>query len=151
MMATTSSTRVFAPAKAAQRPSRRSVKVQAYKVTFREATKGTEKTVECGADEYLLDVADANRIDMPASCRGGVCGSCVGKLVSGEIDNSWQCELDDGNVLSADQMAAGWILPCSSKPKSDLVVEYSYGWGIQVIEGWNSRDKVDANLTVPKL
>lgn len=55
---------------------------------------------------------------------GGVCGSCVGKLVSGEIDNSWQCELDDGNVLSADQMAAGWILPCSSKPKSDLVVEY---------------------------
>lgn len=60
----------------------------------------------------------------PPTRAGGVCGSCVGKLVSGEIDNSWQCELDDGNVLSADQMAAGWILPCSSKPKSDLVVEY---------------------------
>ena len=34
-----------------------------------------------------------------------MCGSCVSKLVSGQIDNSWQCELDDGNVLSAEQMA----------------------------------------------
>lgn len=46
-------------------------------------------------------------------------------------------------------LQAGWILPCSAKPKSDCVVEYSYGWGIQVIEGWNSRDKVDAKLSVP--
>lgn len=52
----------------------------------------------------MLDAADSSRIDLPASCRGGVCGSCVSKLVSGEIDNSWQCELDDGNVLSAEQM-----------------------------------------------
>ena len=140
------------------------------------------------APPAVLDAADSSRIDMPASCRGGVCGSCVSKLVSGEIDNSWQCELDDGNVLSAEQMKvrrqrgrrpagllwaggqgasrlvmtwrgccpalatlaserscetpalpsdrhlpqAGWILPCSTKPKSDLVIEYCNGWGIQV-------------------
>ena len=48
-------------------------------------------------------------------------------------------------------LQAGWILPCSTKPQSDVVVEYSQGWGIQVIEGWNSRAKVGADLTVQKL
>lgn len=40
-------------------------------------------------------------------------------------------------------------LTCPRRPRPPPCC--SYGWGIQVIEGWNSRDKVDANLTVPKL
>lgn len=77
-------------------------------VTFKR-DNGDVKVVQCKEGEYLLDVADANRIDIPASCRGGVCGSCVAKLVSGKVDMGWACELDDGNVLTEDQMAAGYM------------------------------------------
>lgn len=37
----------------------------------------------------------------------------------------WACELDDGNVLTESQMAAGYILPCSAIPLTDCTVEYS--------------------------
>jgi ferredoxin len=67
---------------------------------------------------------------------GGVCGSCVSKLVSGDVDQSWLCELDDGNVLTSEQMAAGFILPCSAMPKSDLKIQYSNDWGVSVLEQW---------------
>jgi ferredoxin len=69
-------------------------------------------------------------------CAGGVCGSCVSKLVSGDVDQSWLCELDDGNVLTREQMAAGFILPCSAMPKSDLKIEYSNDWGVSILEEW---------------
>lgn len=45
------------------------VSPMAYKVTF-VSDKGVEKTVMCENDEYLLDAADANGVDLPASCRG---------------------------------------------------------------------------------
>lgn len=47
----------------------------------------------------------------------------MSKLRSGRVDQDWLTVLDDGNVLSAEQIAAGYILPCSAKPLSDCVVE----------------------------
>ena len=47
------------------------------------------------------------RVQLNASCRGGVCGTCVSKLVSGTVDNEWLDVLDDGNVLSAEQIKVG--------------------------------------------
>lgn len=60
---------------------------------------------------------------MPSPHAGGVCGTCVSKLKSGEVDQDWLTVLDDGNVLSREQIEAGYILPCSAKPLSDCVVE----------------------------
>lgn len=141
MLALTQTSSTFAGRKAfvaaprQQAAARGSLKVQAFKVTF-VTDKGVEKTCEVGADEYMLDGADAARIEINASCRGGVCGTCVSKLRSGEVDMEWLAVLDDGNVLSKEQIAAGYILPCSAKPLSDCVVETSNDWGVHVIEGW---------------
>ncbi len=88
------------------------------------------------SDDYVLDAADAAGLDIPCSCRGGVCGTCVSKLLSGNIDDSWLTELDDGNVLTAEQMKAGYILPCSAMPRSDLRIEYSYDWGVSILDQW---------------
>ena len=33
-------------------------------------------------------------------------------------------------------LQAGYILPCSAKPLTDLVVEYSDDWGVSVLEEW---------------
>ncbi|PSC69244.1 ferredoxin [Micractinium conductrix] len=121
--------RAFAAAPRQHAAARNSVKAQAYKVTFVDQTSGAERTCEISADDYLLDGADASRIDLNASCRGGVCGTCVSKLRSGQVDMEWLSVLDDGNVLSQEQVAAGYILPCSAKPLSDCVVETSKDWG----------------------
>lgn len=127
--------KVLCKAPRQQVAGRRQLRVQAYKVTF--IRDGKERTCEVGPNDYMLDAADANRIELNASCRGGVCGTCVSKLVSGTVDNEWLEVLDDGNVLSKEQIAAGYILPCSAKPTSDCVVEANSDWGVHTIEKWS--------------
>ena len=62
----------------------------------------------------------------------------MSKLLEGTVDQGWLTELDDGSVLTKEQMEAGYILACSAKPKSDLKVEYSYDWGVSILEDWKA-------------
>ncbi len=64
----------------------------------------------------VLDAALRVRDDAPFACRGGVCGTCRARLVSGEVQMDRHWALEDSEVED------GYILACQSHPASDALV-----------------------------
>ena len=67
-------------------------------------------------DNNILDEALANGLDVPYSCQGGVCTTCMGKLEKGKVI------MDDDQMLSDEEINDGLMLTCISKPDSDEIV-----------------------------
>jgi ring-1,2-phenylacetyl-CoA epoxidase subunit PaaE len=63
----------------------------------------------------ILDAALAVRGDAPYACKGGVCGTCRAKLVTGEV------AMDRNYALEPDEIESGFVLACQSTPVSDAV------------------------------
>jgi len=69
--------------------------------------------------DSVLDSALAQGIDLPYSCKGGVCSTCRAKVVQGEVDMDANFALEDYEV------ARGFVLCCQSFPVSDrLVIDF---------------------------
>jgi ring-1,2-phenylacetyl-CoA epoxidase subunit PaaE len=66
--------------------------------------------------DNIIDGALRQGIELPYSCKGGVCSTCRAKLVSGEVDMDVNFALEDYEV------ARGFILCCQSYPVTDTVV-----------------------------
>jgi len=71
------------------------------------------------AGEVILDAAGRAGLDLPFSCRAGVCSTCRAKLVNGSAEMEHNVALEDWEV------EAGYILCCQARPTS-AALEISY-------------------------
>ena len=72
--------------------------------------------------ENIIDAAIRQGIELPYSCKGGVCSTCRAKLIEGEVDMDVNFALEDYEV------ARGFILCCQSYPVTDkVVVDFDQG------------------------
>ncbi len=76
---------------------------------------GEEVSFEMSKDEVVLDVALSNGIDVPYSCQGGVCLTCMGKIEEGKAD------MIENQLLSEEEINDGCLLTCQAVPKSETL------------------------------
>ena len=90
------------------------------------STKNTSSIIEIVYEDIIykiknpkgktvLDAALDSKIDVPYSCQGGVCSSCIAKLISGNVT------MDNNQILTDKEINDGLILVCQSKSKDDYL------------------------------
>ncbi len=65
--------------------------------------------------ESVLDALDKQGMDVPYSCKGGVCCSCKAKIIEGSA------RMVNNFGLTDQEVAQGYILTCQSHPTSEIL------------------------------
>jgi ring-1,2-phenylacetyl-CoA epoxidase subunit PaaE len=63
-------------------------------------------------EESILEAADRAGIELPFSCKAGVCATCRTKLVKGKVD------LVENNALEDWELEQGFILACQARART---------------------------------
>lgn len=87
--------------------------VGAFRIRFQKL--GDEFT--CRGDQSILQAATAAGLRVPFSCSSGMCGTCKTKKISGTV------HMEHAGGIRQREIDQGWILPCCSRPSSDVVLE----------------------------
>jgi ring-1,2-phenylacetyl-CoA epoxidase subunit PaaE len=63
----------------------------------------------------ILEQVERSGLDVPYSCRGGVCSSCKAKVLEGDVVMKLNYSLTD------EEVANGYVLTCQAIPQSEIV------------------------------
>ena len=78
---------------------------------------GLERELAFRADDpSILDVALRDGMDLPYSCKGGVCCTCRAKVLEGKV------RMDKNYTLAQADVDAGYVLTCQAHPLTERVV-----------------------------
>lgn len=70
-------------------------------------------------DETILEAALREGVGLAYGCRNGMCGSCKGSVIAGDLDYGIYKE----TALTPEEKAAGKALFCRAKPLSDMTLQ----------------------------
>lgn len=79
---------------------------------------GVTRFITCRTDQTVADASYQQRINIPLDCRDGACGTCKALCTNGSYDGGRYLE----DALSRAEAAAGYVLPCQMRPRSNLVM-----------------------------
>jgi ring-1,2-phenylacetyl-CoA epoxidase subunit PaaE len=74
-----------------------------------------ETTLVMSQKQTILDAALANDLDVPYSCQGGVCSSCICRVTEGAAT------MRQNNILTDNEVAEGLVLSCQAEPTSTSI------------------------------
>jgi ring-1,2-phenylacetyl-CoA epoxidase subunit PaaE len=87
----------------------------AKEVQMTVVVDGKEYDIPVSRDEHLLDAALGAGLDLPFSCKAGVCCTCRCKVVEGSAT------MDKNFTLEADEVAQGYVLSCQARAAADTI------------------------------
>jgi ring-1,2-phenylacetyl-CoA epoxidase subunit PaaE len=115
--------RFTSPTLEALSPAQRSQVVLGHKATrdggevqLTVVLDGKPYDMPMNKNEKILDIALALGLDLPYSCKGGVCCTCRCKVMQGTT------EMDKNFTLEKPEVDQGFVLSCQARPTSDRVV-----------------------------
>ncbi|TDI70820.1 MAG: ferredoxin--NADP reductase [Bacteroidetes bacterium] len=69
--------------------------------------------------QSVLDAVLDKGLDAPFSCQGGICSTCMARLIKGKV------EMRKNEILTDEELEEGFILTCQSHPTTPtLVIDY---------------------------
>ncbi|MDO8904370.1 2Fe-2S iron-sulfur cluster-binding protein [Hydrogenophaga sp.] len=77
---------------------------------------GKQHAMRMNRNERVLDVALNAGLDLPWSCRGGVCCTCRAKVMEGSV------QMEKNFTLEPWETEKGFVLSCQARPTSDQLV-----------------------------
>jgi len=105
------------PRRGAAPPPQRDAAAAPDMATVTVIMDGHKKTFEMPrAGESIVDAAAGQGIELPYSCKGGVCATCRTHLRHGKVDMATNYGLEPWEVEQ------GFVLACQSRPLSDDVL-----------------------------
>ena len=87
-----------------------------HAIALRIVLDGKTYDLSMDPDEHVLDVALQHGLDLPYSCKAGVCCTCRAKVVEGQV------EMSKNFTLEPWEMAQGFVLSCQARPTTASVV-----------------------------
>ncbi|MBK7654402.1 MAG: phenylacetate-CoA oxygenase/reductase subunit PaaK [Betaproteobacteria bacterium] len=77
---------------------------------------GKPHELKMSRDQKILDVALGAGLDLPWSCKGGVCCTCRAKVMEGSV------QMEKNFTLESWELEKGFVLSCQARPTSERVV-----------------------------
>jgi ring-1,2-phenylacetyl-CoA epoxidase subunit PaaE len=78
---------------------------------------GVKREVDFHRGQHsILEAGRAAGLDLPYSCKGGMCSTCRGKLLEGQV------KMAKNYALEPHEVAAGYVLTCQSYPLTERVL-----------------------------
>jgi ring-1,2-phenylacetyl-CoA epoxidase subunit PaaE len=82
---------------------------------------GKSHEIAISPDEHVLDAALNAGLDLPFSCKAGVCCTCRCKVVDGSVT------MDKNYTLEADEVSQGFALSCQARATTNkLVISFDH-------------------------
>ena len=95
-----------------------------FKITLQNTQLEQKATLDVSEDNSILDAAKEVGLNLPLPCRTGSCDACVGRLLTGAVDQTEQVFLDDA------QIAEGYAMLCCSYALSDCTIAIDWENGV---------------------